>query len=433
MLKMKKVIFLNSCVSGGGAGQSLKTYLRHKSDDIQATLIVPKESELIQACKPYLKGGLFLVPEFVERIQKSHLSVMQGVKFRWMHVLVNVAVLCVAAFKIYRICKKIKPDIIYANHMLANPLALLVGYILGVDVFFHQRNIHDYIFEKQIYRWMGARWPVKKIICNSYASAQLFLEQSKDKTHVVYNCVDDALFLDPPPPVKKSEAMTFGYVGRIVPIKGVDVFMRASFEIMHTYQHMKMMVVGGNDPGLHTDLLGSYQAQAKEVGLDTRSTFTGYQADIRPFLRDMDVLVMPTLWPEPFGRVLIEAMSQGAICIVSAWGGAVEVVEDGVNGFWYMHEEELNEKMQWCLDHPDQVGEMGKRARKSVETHFRASTNSVAMDELIRDSAVRFAEEEVFHLENANKAQAFARDRQGAFLKFRHQGRIGSAGKGCEK
>jgi glycosyltransferase involved in cell wall biosynthesis len=91
-------------------------------------------------------------------------------------------------------------------------------------------------------------------------------------------------------------------------------------------------VLGDNDRQLQRNLRTEYETLAAELGIGQKTHFLGFRDDVRPYLADFDVLALPSRSPEPFGRVLIEAMALGVPPVIAAHGGAVEVVEHGRSG-----------------------------------------------------------------------------------------------------
>jgi glycosyltransferase involved in cell wall biosynthesis len=116
-----------------------------------------------------------------------------------------------------------------------------------------------------------------------------------------------------------------GYVGRLVPEKGVDLFIDALAQLPDVFG-----VIAGDGP-----LRAALEAQAVQRGVADRVRFTGVltPADAERVIGALDVLVLPSRtqknWSEQFGRVLIEAMASGAVVVAAASGAIPEVVGDG--------------------------------------------------------------------------------------------------------
>ena len=86
------------------------------------------------------------------------------------------------------------------------------------------------------------------------------------------------------------------------------------------------------------------------------------------FYRNARFLVVPSIWFETFGLVVVEAMSQGLPVIASRIGALPEIVEDGVTGFLFDPGKikELMSKMKLLWENEDLCREMGKAARRKA-------------------------------------------------------------------
>jgi glycosyltransferase involved in cell wall biosynthesis len=72
---------------------------------------------------------------------------------------------------------------------------------------------------------------------------------------------------------------------------------------------------------------------SKDLDIGNLVTFTGYRNDALQIMRRMDVVVNPSVRPEPLGRVIIEAMFFGIPVIATNNGAPTELIEDGKTGF----------------------------------------------------------------------------------------------------
>ena len=115
-----------------------------------------------------------------------------------------------------------------------------------------------------------------------------------------------------------------GFVGRLVPEKGIDVFLRALAEL----PQVRGAIVGDGPEG------EALRALAGELRIADRVHFLGARAPgvAAQILSALDVLVLPSRtrpnWAEQFGRVLIEAMASGVPVVASDSGAISEVVGD---------------------------------------------------------------------------------------------------------
>ncbi len=368
-----KVLFLNSCVHGGGAGWSLAAILGVPDERLEASVVMPRPGVIASHLK---SSRIHYVPEFVERMRRSPYDWPDKLRLPWAHVPASIYALTVAAFRIFRLAKETGPDLIYCNHMLAKPIGALVGAIAGIPVIFHSRGVHHLWVDDIFYRWLGNRKSVKKIICNSEASARVYRRRSAAKVIIVPNSIDTTRFSRQAvtPLLRKehrlpAEAFVVGFVGRIHPKKGIDWLLESFASFSRTYSDTHLVLVGDTDGSLHFDAKARYRDLADRLGIAPRVIFCGFQEDVRPYLADFDVLVFPSRLPESFGRVLIEAMALEVPVITSAHGGAVEVVGNGDEGLWVDVDDVagLTAAMQEMARAPSRRREMGRRGRQRVE------------------------------------------------------------------
>ena len=254
-----KVLFLNSCINGGGAGRSLQAYLRHLDPRIEAHVVMPSPGVIA----PVLENveRIWYVPEFVERPQRSNYPLAERLGWEWFHWASNFYGLPRAAGKIARIARAIGADLIYCNHMLANPIGAAAGARAGVKVVFHARNIHVAPVGRAFYRYLAERRCVTRLICNSRASAELFLACAPEKVRIVHNFVDLERFdrAQVVPTLRRefgipADATVVGYVGRLVPKKGLPVLFEA------------FRSLAGRFPEAHLALVGHLVAAGRHVG-----------------------------------------------------------------------------------------------------------------------------------------------------------------------
>jgi glycosyltransferase involved in cell wall biosynthesis len=120
-----------------------------------------------------------------------------------------------------------------------------------------------------------------------------------------------------------GRGLALGFLGRLEPAKGIEVLLKTLAD--HDFCGWAEVVVGGGGADDYTkDLRHRYN--------DARVKFTGY-LDPESFFRQVDLLVVPSSWNEPFGRVVVEAYAHGVPVVASNRGGLPELVEDGSNGF----------------------------------------------------------------------------------------------------
>lgn len=122
-----------------------------------------------------------------------------------------------------------------------------------------------------------------------------------------------------------------GVIGRWTPWKGQDVFLRVAEAWIRAGRPGRFLLVGGafNEDVPYANTL---QEWVRDRGLGDRIHFVPFQADIVSILSQLDVVLHTSTKPEPFGRVLVEAMAVGVPVIATRAGGVPEIVTSDVNG-----------------------------------------------------------------------------------------------------
>ncbi len=127
----------------------------------------------------------------------------------------------------------------------------------------------------------------------------------------------------PPRPPNERTAPRVVFAGRVVKPKGLGVLIRAARVV-----DAELVVCGD---GLQ---LAAMRRLARRLGVERRVHFRGWldAEQLARELADASVVVIPSLWPEPFGLVGIEALAAGRPVIASLTGGIADWLEDGVTG-----------------------------------------------------------------------------------------------------
>jgi glycosyltransferase involved in cell wall biosynthesis len=113
------------------------------------------------------------------------------------------------------------------------------------------------------------------------------------------------------------------YAGRISPEKGVHLLIDA---LSRLPERCRLVIVGD---GPQEDEL---HQRVRALGIETRVHFTGFSNSPTRWMAAADIVAVPSLWYEAFGRVVVEAMREGVPVIASRIGGMAELFEDGSQG-----------------------------------------------------------------------------------------------------
>ena len=194
----------------------------------------------------------------------------------------------------------------------------------------HEHGHSDHLDQRRIDR---LRRHVDRFVMVSDFIAELWLESGldPDKVDVVFNGVDPAEY-----PLGGDEersaarhALGLGqepfvvtYFGRLDREKGVHVLLEAWRQLDFGPDEARLLVVGSSTVQLDA---AAYQAELHALATDTVRFIPG-QRDVVTPLHASDVVVVPSVWQEPFGRTVIEALSTGRPVLASRVGGIPEIL-----------------------------------------------------------------------------------------------------------
>lgn len=151
-----------------------------------------------------------------------------------------------------------------------------------------------------------------------------------DRISVVHNAVPAAEYRFAGSAERLSASARLGlpggavvlYYGRILPDKGIGVLLDAWRRLDLSHRPATLVLVGSPEPTADAEIA----EQVKQVNPATLRWFP-MQASVVPFLHAADVVIFPSLLPEAFGRVVIEAMSAGRPVIASRVGAVPEILD----------------------------------------------------------------------------------------------------------
>jgi L-malate glycosyltransferase len=180
-----------------------------------------------------------------------------------------------------------------------------------------------------------------------------------------------------------QDALLFGMVGTIESRKGVILFLGAAESLLPSTRQVAFVIVGD---GLKEETLEVQSFLDQRSELAKKTILTGRMQNIPEVMAAIDVLVMPSLW-EGFPRSLIEAMASGRPAIASAVGEIPYIVDHGETGFVIPgnNPDSLASAMRMCVETPQILPAMGRRARERVQREFTIEKHIEAVEAQYRE------------------------------------------------
>ena len=154
-------------------------------------------------------------------------------------------------------------------------------------------------------------------------------------------------------------------VGRLIPIKGHDVMLRALAAVRGELPELTLDVVGDGP------LEGQLRTTVDELGLGDAVRFSGRVSPVAPAFEAAEIVVVPS-FGEGFGMVALEAMERGRPVIASAVGGLPEIVDDGRTGLLVPpgDVDALAAAIRDLIASPGRTAAMGAAGRARALEHF---------------------------------------------------------------
>lgn len=170
------------------------------------------------------------------------------------------------------------------------------------------------------------------------------------------------------PLARSSDEVWIGYFGRLADEKGVRYLVDALALLASRYPHVHTVLVGD---GYEREAL---ETKVQQLGLSAHVTFAGYRADARALMREVDVVVLPSL-TEGLPLVLAEAMEAGRPVVATLLPGVTtEVVEDGVTGLLVppADPQSLSNALGILIGDPERRAALGTNGRERFLQHFQS-------------------------------------------------------------
>jgi glycosyltransferase involved in cell wall biosynthesis len=242
------------------------------------------------------------------------------------------------------------------------------------------------------------------VICVSAASRDVLVKAGLPipNARIIHTGLDVGTYLNGGQPELDNDGRSLNllYAGRLTPDKGIDTAIRA----------MTKLVFGQGQGDIRLSLAGSgsrdYENHLRDLihqeGLADYVSFLGWvpPGEMPDLLRKFDVLVLPSVWPEPFARVVSEAMISGLVVVATPSGGTPEIVLDGENGLLFApgDPEDLAQKIARLAHDRESRRKLAYAGKQTVLEKFNMPKMMDEIESFLHEVAGVSATEHVAHL-----------------------------------
>ena len=155
-----------------------------------------------------------------------------------------------------------------------------------------------------------------------------------ERASVLYNPIDTERFRPSPAARVGARArlgladpeVVIGYVGRLIEGKGIFTLSDACEKFLAAEPSARMLWVGDGEDS------AALRARIARSAFANRHCFLGWEADLAALYPALDILGVPSIYPEPFGRVSVEAQAAAVPVVCSLAGGLPETFSPGNTG-----------------------------------------------------------------------------------------------------
>ena len=378
------VLVVHSSAELYGSDKSLLDLVQARRAEFQFTVALPEEGPLIALL--HAAGARVAVMD-VCKVRRDMLK-PSGLLTVW-----RSTRRCVTALQALAADRPF--ELVYSNSM-----AVLGGAFLarraGLPHVWHVREI---VANSRVMTW-GFRglalWLATRLVCNSGQTRDWIAGPGlASRCEVVWNGVE----LPTVPDLREQERQALGFaadelvfcfVGRLNAWKGqllaVDAFERLQ---ARRPGRQRLLIVGSAYAGQE-----HFEAElaARLAASPCRDAIRRlpFRDDIDSIWQASDVVLVPSLEPEPFGRVAIEAMAHARPVIAAGHGGLMEIVEDGRTGLLFQPRdaEALAQAMERLTD-PESRRRMGAAGRERQSTLFSVAAYAERMARIFKHMLTR--------------------------------------------
>ena len=284
-------------------------------------------------------------------------------------------------------------DLIYANTQKALVVGALASFFSGRPLVYHLRDIlstdHFSRTNLRIAVTLANRF-ASLVIANSQATQAAFSAAGgrSDLTVVVYNGFEPNNYniiefkrAQIKQQLGLEQQFIVGHFSRLSPWKGQHILLEALAECP---SDISAIFVGDALFG-EEDYVTYLHQQVTKLKLQERVKFLGFRSDIVPLMKACNLIAHTSTAPEPFGRVIVEAMLCDRAIVAAAAGGVMELIATEQTGWLFSpgNSQQLAQIITTCRNQPEKAQAIAARSKIQAIQRFELNTINHQIDQLL--------------------------------------------------
>lgn len=283
---------------------------------------------------------------------------------------------------ILRIIRRESVDLVHSNTAAVIPGALAAG-LSGKPHIWHTLEI--IVRPRALWRltsWMLPRLSVQVVAASGPTRDHLCKGDplNNEKCTVIHFGIDDVDKFSGQEKAAQAvreewgvptNSPLIGMIGRISHWKGQEYFLQSARLVAQAHPEARFALVGGTFPG-QENLMDNLQALIRKLGLNNQVILSDYRTDVPALLGAFDVFVSPSILPDPFPTVVLEAMAAAKPVVANAHGGCTEMVVDRQTGLLVTpgQPESMASAICYMIEHPQERARMGINGRDRLVREY---------------------------------------------------------------
>ncbi|PZV18485.1 MAG: glycosyltransferase family 1 protein [Leptolyngbya sp.] len=216
----------------------------------------------------------------------------------------------------------------------------------------------------------------------------------RDKVSIVYNGIEPERFAiaDDISDLRKawdisSEERVISYVGRLETEKGIETLIRA-FALLRQSSIPAKLLIAGKSLFSGEGYISQLEALTDDLNIKDDVRFLGHLSNTKSLYQVSDVTVLPSLWLEAFGRVIIEAMACGTPALGSRSGGIPEILTGEFSDWLFTPGDEidLHTKLKAVLHWRNTDPILPQRCRQHVINNFSLNQTINGIEAVLQEA-----------------------------------------------
>lgn len=211
---------------------------------------------------------------------------------------------------------------------------------------------------------------------------------SSRNAKIVYGAINTSHYLVHQTDLRQNKKISLLFIGRLTHEKGVHTAIEAIGHLMreNAFENIHLTIVGDGEPGYvnHLRQLATREGVASFVTIVPAQPKEALPA----FYHQSDIFLFTSIWAEPFGRVIVEAMASGVVVVGTSVGGASEILIEDVNALVFTPDDpsSLSRQLKRLIDSPELRERLAKAGRETAAKKYDIQRMTLEIDSYLQNS-----------------------------------------------